>query len=104
MRTVVQQVLEQIDSHFTELASTATRIESDFTPEHADLIEGQRRKQKRRERRLKRFIVSVAGWAVMAWMVYFTIVTERTIPKIWDPYDVLGISRVRSACIALLGA
>ncbi|KAF2274664.1 uncharacterized protein EI97DRAFT_459944 [Westerdykella ornata] len=76
-----------------KLESTAARIESDFTPEHDDLIEGQRKKQKRRERRLKRFVVSVAGWAIMAWMVYLTIVTTRTIPKIWDPYEVLGVSR-----------
>lgn len=30
----------------------------------------------------------------MAWMIYLIIVTARTVPKIWDPYDILGISRV----------
>ena len=29
----------------------------------------------------------------MAYMVYLMVVTARTVPKIWDPYDVLGISR-----------
>ncbi|KAF2469816.1 DnaJ-domain-containing protein [Lindgomyces ingoldianus] len=79
-----------------ELENTATRIETDFKPEHADLIEGQRKKQKRRERRLKRFLFSVGGWLIIAWMVYLMAVTARTVPKIWDPYDVLGVSRSAS--------
>jgi translocation protein SEC63 len=76
-----------------ELENTATRINSDFKPQHADLIEGQRKKQKRRERRLKRMLFSVIGWALIAYMAYLMAVTARTAPKIWDPYDVLGVSR-----------
>ncbi|KAF1995616.1 DnaJ-domain-containing protein [Amniculicola lignicola CBS 123094] len=76
-----------------ELENTATRIDSGYKPEHADLIEGQRKKLKRRERRIKRALISIGGWLVIAYMVYLTIVTARLIPKIWDPYDVLGISR-----------
>ncbi|KAF2204905.1 DnaJ-domain-containing protein [Delitschia confertaspora ATCC 74209] len=79
-----------------ELENTATRITSDFTPEHADLIDGQRKKQKRRERRLKRMLLSVFGWLVIAYMAYLMVVTARTVPKIWDPYDVLGVSRSAS--------
>ena len=30
----------------------------------------------------------------MAWMVYLMAVTARTVTKIWDPYEVLGVSRV----------
>jgi len=30
----------------------------------------------------------------MGWMVYLIAVTARSIPEIWDPYDILGISRV----------
>jgi translocation protein SEC63 len=37
----------------------------------------------------------LVGYLVMGWMVYLITVTARTIPKIWDPYDILGISRVR---------
>jgi translocation protein SEC63 len=77
-----------------ELENTATRIPSEFAPEHVDLIEKQRKKQKRRERRIKRAIVSIGGWTVIAAMIYLIIVTARTVPKIWDPYDVLGVSRV----------
>ncbi|KAF2874179.1 Sec63 Brl domain-containing protein [Massariosphaeria phaeospora] len=79
-----------------ELENTASRIKTDFTPEHARLIDGQRKKQKRRERRLKRAVVSVGGWLTIAGMIYLIIVTASTIPQIWDPYDVLGVSRSAS--------
>lgn len=42
---------------------------------------------------MKRGLITVGGWMVMAWMVYLIIVTAATIPKIWDPYEVLGVSR-----------
>jgi translocation protein SEC63 len=74
--------------------ATAPRIASDFRPGHADLIDGQRKAQKRKERKLKRGITVVAGWAIMALMAYLIVVTARTIPKIWNPYDILGISDV----------
>lgn len=57
-------------------------------------MDKQKRKQKRRELKLKRIIVSVVGWLVMVWMVYLMIVTVRQTPKIWDPYEILGLSRV----------
>jgi len=74
--------------------ATAPRIKTDFRPEHADLIDGQRKAQKRKERKLKRGITVIVGWAVMAFMAYLIYVTARTIPKIWNPYDILGISDV----------
>ncbi|EOA85373.1 secretory subunit [Exserohilum turcicum] len=76
-----------------ELENTGTRIESDFAPEHADLIQGQRKKQKRMERRIKRGLVMLGGWAMNAAMVYLILVTARTSPDIWDPYAVLGVSK-----------
>ena len=77
-----------------ELENTAPRIRSDYRPDDADLIEEQRRKQKRRERKLKRMILSVGGWLLIAWMVYLMAVTARKIPKLWDPYEILDVSRV----------
>ncbi|KAA8651551.1 hypothetical protein EYZ11_010820 [Aspergillus tanneri] len=76
-----------------ELENTAPRIKSDFKPEHGDLVEAQKRKRLRKERRIKRIVTVILGYAVMAWMVYLIMVTARTAPKIWDPYDILGISR-----------
>ncbi|KAI9850824.1 MAG: secretory subunit [Thelocarpon superellum] len=76
-----------------DLENTAPRIKSSFRPPHADLIDGQKRKQWRRERRIKRIITVVIGWGAMAWMVYLIIVTATLVPKLWDPYDILDISR-----------
>lgn len=77
-----------------EAVNTAPRIHSDFRPDEADVIEKQRRKQKRAERKLKRMIASFAGWAVIAVMIYLMFNTSRTAPKVWDPYEVLGLSHV----------
>ncbi|KAG4430635.1 hypothetical protein IFR05_013884 [Cadophora sp. M221] len=71
--------------------ATAPRIKSDFRPEHADLVDSQRKAQRRKERKLKRAIAVVAGWAIIAFMAYLIIVTARITPKIWNPYDILGI-------------
>lgn len=60
-------------------------------------MEGQKRKRLRKERRIKRIATVILGYAVMAWMIYLIMVTARTVPKIWDPYDILGISRVSEA-------
>ncbi|KAL2006516.1 hypothetical protein VTN00DRAFT_9184 [Thermoascus crustaceus] len=75
------------------LENTAPRIKSDFKPQHDDLIQAQKRKRLRKEYRVKRLITVLIGYAVMAWMIYLIIVTRRTAPKIWDPYEILGISR-----------
>lgn len=80
---------------FSGLENTAPRIPSDFKPEHDDIIQGQKQKLLRKERRIKRLVAVLLGYAVMSWMVYLIIVTARSTPKIWDPYDILGISRVR---------
>ena len=77
-----------------DIENAAPRIKSDFKPTEDDLIQGQKRKQWRRERRLKRIITVTVGWLVIAAMCYLIVVTERTTPKIWDPYDILEISRV----------
>ncbi|KAL2871956.1 J domain-containing protein [Aspergillus lucknowensis] len=76
-----------------ELENTAPRIRSDFKPEHEDLIEAQKRKRLRKERRIKRIVTVVLGYTIMAYMVYLIIVTARSTTKIWDPYEILGISR-----------
>ncbi|KAM5470738.1 secretory subunit [Microsporum audouinii] len=75
------------------LENSAPRIKSDFKPQHDDIIQNQKQKLLRKERRIKRIITVIVGYAVMAWMVYLIIVTARSVPKIWDPYEILGISR-----------
>jgi translocation protein SEC63 len=77
-----------------EIENTAPRIKSDFKPKDEDLIQAQRRAQKRKEFKTKRTIAVVLGYLIMAWMIYKIIVTKRIMPKIWDPYEILGLSRV----------
>ncbi|KAI9705222.1 MAG: secretory subunit [Bogoriella megaspora] len=76
-----------------DLENTAPRIQTDFQPEDAELIDGQKRKQKRKELKIKRMLTTLGGWLLMSYMVYLMIVTARSVPKIWDPYEVLGVSR-----------
>jgi translocation protein SEC63 len=76
-----------------ELENTAPRIKSNFRPPHEDLIDGQKRKQWRRERRIKRFCAVAVGCLVMAWMIYLIMTTEATVGNIYDPYQILGIKR-----------
>ena len=78
-----------------ELESNAPRIRSEYRPAENDIIQKQKAQQWRRERRLKRILATVAGYAMMAWMVYLIAVTDRIASDIWDPYKILGISRVR---------
>ncbi|KAL5335348.1 Sec63 Brl domain-containing protein [Aspergillus crustosus] len=76
-----------------ELENTAPRIRSDFKPEHEDLIEAQKRKRLRKERRIKRIVTVILGYGIIAYMAYLIVVTARSTTKIWDPYDILGVSR-----------
>ena len=77
-----------------ELENTAPRIQTDYRPGDAELVDTVKGRQRRRERKTKRMLLSIVGWAVMAFMVYLIAVTARTAPKIYDPYSVLGLSRV----------
>ncbi|KAJ5819262.1 hypothetical protein N7474_004853 [Penicillium riverlandense] len=83
----------KVDAPHTELENTAPRIKSDFKPQHGDLIEAQKRKRLRKERRIKRIVTVILGYLVMAWMVYLILVTARSTPKLYDPYEILGIAR-----------
>ena len=82
----------------TDIEDTAPRINSDFKPTDDALIQGQKRKQWRRERRVKRIIAVAVGWSVIVLMMYLIAVMKTTVAKIWDPYDILEITRVRSFC------
>lgn len=78
----------------TQLESTAPKIISDYKPKDADSVEGQKRKQKKKERKLKRMILSVIGWAFIAFNVWWMMNTQRTALKLWDPYEILDVTRV----------
>lgn len=75
----------------TGSSSKASHITSPHQPPHADLIEAQRAKQKRKDAPTKRILTTAAGWALMAYMVYLVYVTARATPTVWNPYDILDI-------------
>lgn len=87
------------DANFYELAekdTTKPLVNTGFQPPNSDLIAAARRRQAKRERNLRKFVLISAGWALFAYMLYLIITTEATVNKIWNPYDILGISEVRS--------
>ena len=83
-----------------ELENTAPRIQTDYRPGDAEIVDTVKGRQRRRERKTKRMLLSICGWVVMAGMCYLIAVTARTAPKIWDPYEVLGLPYV--SCCSLL--
>lgn len=74
------------------LPGKGSQITSDYQPENADIIDSQRAKQKRKELRLKRMLTAAGGWLIMGYMVYLMVVTARSVPTVWNPYDILEVS------------
>lgn len=79
----------------TDDAHLAPRIKTDYKAPHDDLVKGLRSAQKRKMRKVKRAIVTIGGWSLMGFMVYLIMTTTPTVHKIWNPYDILGISEVQ---------
>lgn len=77
-------------------SNQAQAIKTDYRQKHADVVDALRAKQKRKQRRIKRAIVAVGGWALMGAMAYLIMTTQPVVNKLWNPYDILGISEVRS--------
>lgn len=76
-----------------ELEQTGQRVQSDFKPKDADIIASQRRRQKRKERKIKRIIAIVFGWATMFYLAWLVYNSEAERIKMWDPYEILGVKR-----------
>lgn len=74
--------------------NVAPVIKTDYKPQHADVVESLRSADKKKQRKLGRALVVLLGWAVMVGMAYLIMTTEAKIPKLWNPYDILGISDV----------
>ncbi|TEA12418.1 Translocation protein sec63 [Colletotrichum sidae] len=74
-----------------DIEAKAPRIQSDYKPEHADLIEKQRKAHQKKQRRIVRTLFVLAGLALMAGMVYLILHVKTVTPKIWNPYDILGL-------------
>ncbi|PHH83988.1 hypothetical protein CDD83_2681 [Cordyceps sp. RAO-2017] len=70
----------------------APRIQTNYKIKDGSVVEALRTAQKRKQRKVKRTLVALAGWGLMGFMVYLIVVTEPTVAKIWNPYNILGIA------------
>ncbi|KUI56945.1 Translocation protein sec63 [Cytospora mali] len=69
------------------------RIQTDYKPKHADLVDAQRSKDRKRSRRLGLTLFVLLGWAVMIYTAYLIHFVEApAAQRVWNPYDILGIS------------
>lgn len=98
-------------SWFTDPTKQFPRIQSDYRPKNAELVDAQKSKDRRKSRRLGLTLVVAIGWAVMLYMAYrIHFVEVPVIQRIWNPYDILDIAEVCAlalvrACLAsLLGS
>lgn len=71
------------------------RIKTDYKAKDAAVVEDLRKAEKKQHRRVTRALVVLAGWTILGAMAYLIVVTQRITPKLWNPYDILGISDVR---------
>ena len=76
---------------------TAPRLDYGYEIPDDKIREDSKRRAKRKQRKLKRIITVVLGYALMIGMVYLIIVTQRVLPRVYDPYEILGVSRVSPA-------
>lgn len=71
------------------------RIQTDYKPKHADLVEAQRAKDRKRGRRWGLAVFVLLGWAAIIYTAYLIHFVEApAAQRVWNPYDILGISEV----------
>jgi len=64
---------------------------------NAAMIEADRESYQRTQRNIGLAITVFLFWAVMAYMLYLIQTTPAPENKLWNPYDILGISEVKRA-------
>ncbi|KAK3989531.1 hypothetical protein QBC44DRAFT_267016 [Cladorrhinum sp. PSN332] len=78
-------------------AASFPRTKSNFTHKHTDIVDSLRSREKRKDRKLWLIFAVATGWSVMGYMLYLINTTEGPAPqKVWNPYDILGISESAS--------
>jgi translocation protein SEC63 len=70
------------------------RVQTDYKPKHGELVDLQRKAEKKKQRKLWLYLVVVAGWMVIGYMLYLIQTTEAPVQKLWNPYDILEIAEV----------
>ncbi|CAN8097387.1 unnamed protein product [Discula destructiva] len=78
---------------FTNPTKKFPRIQTDYKTEHADLVASQRRKYQTQGRPWVLSFLVLLGLAVMIYTAYLIRFVEADeISRVWNPYDILGIS------------
>jgi translocation protein SEC63 len=85
-------------SRARDQTASVARIQSDFRPKHSDLVDAQRKTEKKKQRKLWLYAAVAVGWVVIGYMLYLMQTTEVPSQKLWNPYDILEISEVLLAC------
>ncbi|KAK1750693.1 hypothetical protein QBC47DRAFT_331337 [Echria macrotheca] len=73
-------------------AAAFKRIQTNYKHEHADVVDSLRKREKRKNRKVWLMLMVLGGWATMGYMLYLIKITEAPSLKLWNPYDILGIS------------
>ncbi|ERS97247.1 translocation protein SEC63 [Sporothrix schenckii 1099-18] len=74
-------------------AAVFPRVQSTFRHNHADLVDAERAKYRRQQRRLGLILAVTVGWATIGYMLYLIQFAEAAkIERVWNPYDILGIA------------
>ncbi|CAK7204633.1 secretory subunit [Sporothrix eucalyptigena] len=74
-------------------ADVFPRVASKFRHNHSDLVDAERAKYRRQQRRLGLILAVAVGWATIGYMLYLIQFAEAyKVERIWNPYDILGIA------------
>ncbi|CAK7268373.1 secretory subunit [Sporothrix epigloea] len=74
-------------------AAVFPRVQSNFRHSHSDLVDAERAKYRRQQRRLGLILAVTVGWATIGYMLYLIQYAEaHQIERVWNPYDILGIA------------
>lgn len=83
-----------VASRTRDPAAAFPRTKTDFRLKDADLVDAQRKLERRKQHKVWMAMMALAGWAIMAYTMYLIYVTPATVQKLWNPYDILGIDEV----------
>jgi translocation protein SEC63 len=69
------------------------RLKTDYKPKGvSDHVDAVRASYRRKQRNIGLAITVVLGWVIMAYMLYLIRIAPTHTQRIWNPYDILGIS------------
>ncbi|KAK0629877.1 Sec63 Brl domain-containing protein [Bombardia bombarda] len=72
-------------------AAQFKRVQTSYKHDHAQIVDSLRKQEKRKDRKIWLVGLVVAGWAILAYMLYLINTTEAPDNKLWNPYDILNI-------------